>query len=200
MSSPSLRSPSARLIRPALLGATLAGALLAVASPGAGTALAHGHSTESGDAVGRPGFQNPAPGIRVAQALGDRVFNQSTPLNKALDDTLPGDSFHGYLGTPNYGDPTHGSNGSIVPLLNGNWYGMPGAAYDLAQSAGAQLPDEEGLSGDLIRNLRGTVTPGPGDPHGHDDDHGDDAHALAATSTDCDVLVGNTAVRAQGSC
>jgi hypothetical protein len=60
-----------------MISATIAGgaalsALLVVAAPGAGQAHAHAHahahgySTPSGDAVGRPGLDNPAPGVRLA--------------------------------------------------------------------------------------------------------------------------------------
>ena len=96
--------------RHTLTGAALSGAALAtvlmMAAPGSGTAYAHGYSTPPGDAVSRPGFGdednpgNPAPFVRAIQALGDRVFNQSTQFNKSLDDSRLGVNYHITFGTP----------------------------------------------------------------------------------------------------
>ncbi len=189
------------------LGA-LAAATLLIAAPGTGTAAAHGLSTPSGDAVGRKGLDNPAPLMRVAQALGDRVFNQSTPLNKALDDSALGVGYHAVLGTPDYAESTHGKNGSFLGILN-----TPGPAkdaYDAAQAAGMPLPAETDLPGVVVRMLSGVpVTPG---------NHNDAARtagsaALGAragvpkpargqqrTQGSCSKSSGTTALRAQGSC
>jgi hypothetical protein len=111
-------SSASKIGVPGLVGATVAGALLVIGSPAAGVASAHGYSTESGDAVGRPGLKNPAPELRVVQAVGDRVFNQSTPANRAFDNSPVGAYYHDRVGTPNYETPTHGSNGDYQTLLN----------------------------------------------------------------------------------
>ena len=58
-----------------------------------------------GTAIGRPDLPNPAPGLRDAQQFGDSVFNQSNPINKALDDSPIGDGYHtvfGRAGTVRY--------------------------------------------------------------------------------------------------
>lgn len=183
-----------------LTGAALGGAALAtvlmVATPGAGTAAAHGYSTPSGDAVNRPGFGdedtpgNPAPVVRAIQALGDRVFNQSTAFNKALDDSPLGVNYHIAFGTPaEEGEPaTHGSNGTINGLFNDD---RVKTAYDALQARGVTLPDEADLPGTLIRQLSGRqVTEVP-------DNH---SGASAAAVRTCTVTVAKTTLRAQGSC
>ena len=157
---------------PGLVGATLVGALLVVGSPAAGSAGAHGYSTESGDAVGRPGLKNPAPELRVVQAVGDRVFNQSTPENRALDNSAAGAYYHDRFGTPNYETPTHGSNGDYQSLLNSPKVlgGAPGKLYDFAQANGAALPDEKDMDATYLRRLSGVpesdhTHAGPVNPH-----------------------------------
>ncbi|MGI9161300.1 MAG: hypothetical protein ACR2JI_00045 [Mycobacterium sp.] len=140
----------------ALTGAVIA-AVLVVGSPAAGNAVAHGLSTPSGEAVGRVGLDNPAPVMRIVQAIGDRIFNQSTPLNQALDNSELGTGYHYAFGTPNYAAPTHGHNGVFVGILN-----TPEAkiGYDNAQAAGWSLPAEKDLPGTMIRTLSGVpVTP-----------------------------------------
>lgn len=140
----------------ALTGAVIA-AVLVVGSPAAGNAVAHGLSTPSGEAVGRVGLDNPAPGMRIVQAIGDRIFNQNTPLNQALDNSGLGAGYHYAFGTPNYAAPTHGHNGVFVGILN-----TPEAkiGYDSAQTAGWSLPAEKDLPGTMIRTLSGVpVTP-----------------------------------------
>ncbi|MGV0992701.1 MAG: hypothetical protein ACOYB7_10630 [Mycobacterium sp.] len=135
----------------ALTGAVIAAALV-VGSPAAGNAEAHGLSTPSGEAVGRVGLDNPAPLMRIAQAIGDRIFNQSTPFNQALDNSELGAGYHSAFGTPNYEAPTHGHNGIFVGILN-----LPGVKvdYDNAQAAGWSLPAERDLPGTVIRALSG---------------------------------------------
>ncbi|MCV7345826.1 hypothetical protein [Mycolicibacterium rhodesiae] len=183
--------PLRRVRAGAALSGTALAAVLMVATPGAGIAHAHGYSTPSGDAVGRPGFGsestpgNPAPGVRAVQALGDRVFNQNTAFNKALDDSPLGINYHNAFGTPNYEHPTHGSNGTVTGLLNG---GLIQTTYDSLQTRGAALPDEADLSAAVIRQLSGhhvTVA-----PH----------RSVAATASSCTVRVAKTSLRAQGSC
>jgi hypothetical protein len=134
--------------------------MLAVATPSAGIAFAHGYSTPSGDAVGRPGLDNPAPGVRLAQALGDKIFNQSTAFNKAWDTSPFGVAFHETFGTPNYEEPTHGTNGTFKGILNSN--GAITDMYNRAQAGGlGGLPDEEDLPGSLVRFVSGVpVTDG----------------------------------------
>lgn len=135
----------------ALTGAVIA-AVLVVGSPAAGNAVAHGLSTPSGEAVGRVGLDNPAPVMRIVQAIGDRIFNQSTPMNQALDNSGLGAGYHYAFGTPNYTAPTHGHNGVFVGILN-TPEGKVG--YDNAQTAGWSLPAEKDLPGTMIRTLSG---------------------------------------------
>jgi hypothetical protein len=82
-----------------------------------------------GAAVGRPNLDNPAPVLRTVQQFGDSVFNQSTPVNKALDDSPVGDGYHQVFGQQGtlrfddddqiyYYDTTTGSNGSFKGVLN----------------------------------------------------------------------------------
>ena len=52
-----------------------------------------------GTAVGRPDLNNPAPGLRAAQQFGDSVFNQSTQINKTLDDSPVGPGITTVFGT-----------------------------------------------------------------------------------------------------
>lgn len=182
-----------------MISATIAGgaalsALLVVAAPGAGQAHAHGYSTPSGDAVGRPGLDNPAPGVRLAQAVGDHIYNQKTPLNKALDDSPAGQIYHAMFGAPDYETPTHGSNGTFKGVLN-----MPGAlkdGYNAAQASGMGLPEEEDLPGTVIRAVSGAPVPAPHETTGGSS-HSSQA---AATPAKCAVRSTRTTLRAQGRC
>lgn len=183
-----------RMYTAALGGAALA-TMLVMAAPGTGLAYAHGYSTPSGDAVNRPGFGsednpgNPAPLVRAVQALGDRVFNQSTAFNKAMDDSILGVNYHITFGTPaEEGEPaTHGSNGTFTGLLNFSVYKT---AYDSLQARGANLPDEADLSGAAIRRLSGRQPAEATDHHG----------ASSAAARSCTMRVAKTTLRAQGSC
>ena len=183
-----------------MISATIAGgaalsALLVMAAPGAGQAHAHGYSTPAGDAVGRPGLDNPAPGVRLAQAVGDHIYNQNTPLNKAFDDSPAGQNYHAMFGAPDYGTPTHGSNGTYTGVLN-----MPGVlkdGYNAAQAAGRGLPEEENLPGTVIRAVSGAPVPAP---HKSTGGSSNSSHAAAATPAKCAALATRTALRAQGSC
>lgn len=173
----------------AVFGGVATGVMLVVGSPAVGVAAAHGHSTESGDAVGRPGLDNPAPGLRVVQALGDRVYNQNTPLNRAFDNSASGVYYHDQFGTPNYAAPTHGDNGKFPTLLNSNIAGgAPRTVYNGAQGLGARLPDEEDLPGTAVRALSG-IPKSSGD-----------SHARSASATNCTSASARTTVHAQGSC
>ncbi len=71
----------------------MAGGVLALAAP-AGLAFAD----TMGDTVGRPDLQNPAPGVRVAQAIGDSTFNNDTPLSKAINRSPLGTAYHKAFG------------------------------------------------------------------------------------------------------
>ena len=183
-----------------MISATIAGgaalsALLVVAAPGAGQAHAHGYSTPSGDAVGRPGLDNPAPVMRLAQAIGDHFYNQNTPLNKAFDDSPAGQNYHTMFGSPDYETPTHGSNGTFTGVLN-----MPGAlkdGYNAAQASGRGLPEEEDLPGTGIRAVSGAPVPAPHETTGGSSHS---SQAAAATPAKCAVLATRTALRAQGLC
>ncbi|WP_418004117.1 hypothetical protein ACNO8X_03150 [Mycobacterium sp. PDNC021] len=182
---------------PALAGAAVVGALMVIGSP-AGAANAHGYSTESGDAVGRPGLKNPAPELRVVQAAGDRVFNQSTPTNRALDNSPAGAYYHDRFGTPNYETPTHGSNGDYQTLLNSPKVlgGAPGKLYDFAQANGAALPDEKDMDATYIRRLSGV----PQSDHTHGGTVSEHPHTVSVAATTCGKSVGSTTISAQGTC
>lgn len=134
-------------------------AMFTMAAPGTGTAHAHGYSTPSGDAVGRPGLDNPAPLMRLAQAFGDHVFNQNTPANKALDDSVLGQNYHALFGTPNYSVPTHGHNGTFTGVFN--VAGVLKDNYNSLQAAGQGLPEESHMSGTIIRFISGAPAPTP---------------------------------------
>lgn len=91
------RKMSERSVRTrTLVGGVIAGGALAVALP---TGLASADSSASGNAVGRPAFDNPAPVVRAAQAAGDKVFNQTPGVNKTLDDSPLGEVYHTNFGT-----------------------------------------------------------------------------------------------------
>lgn len=167
----------------ALFGAAASAATLVLATPSAGISYAHGHSTPAGDAVGRPGLDNPAPVMRVIQALGDRVFNQSTDFSKLLDASTFGVAFHEVFGAPNYEEPTHGANGTWKGVLNSNITIRD--MYDRAQVSGlGGLPDEENLPGTIVRFASGIpVTEGS---------HHDTPESNKSTST---VNVSQTKVR-----
>lgn len=171
------------------LGGLFAGTVLMLSAPGAGIAQAHeGNRTESGQAVGRDGLDNPAPAVRLTQAVGDHVYNDKTALNRALNESTAGQNYHRLYGTPNYDDYIHGSNGTQVGLLNKPGYRE---LYDGLQDAGVDLPGEADLPGTLVRRVSG-VSPDTGHGHGHGDesdndeaDAGDDSmHAMAVTG-DC---------------
>jgi hypothetical protein len=179
----------------AVLGGAALAALFAVAAPGAGTAHAHGYSTPSGDAVGRPGLDNPAPGVRLTQAVGDHVFNQSTPLNKSLDDSPLGQNYHATFGTPNYDVPTHGSNGSFTGVLN--IAGPLKTNYNAAQARGTALPEEEDLPGTLVRAVSGAPEAAPHTPAAAQSPSPANSTPSPAR---CTVLVAKSSLRAQGSC
>lgn len=150
------------------VGGILAGGALLAAGP-AGSALADttqaaaDSTNPSANAVKRPDLGNPAPGVRATQAVGDRVFNQKTPVNKALDDSALGQVYHINFGTPDGGidtstgkaAPAGGANGVVKGELNvnaGKYY------YDQAQSAGIPLPDEKDLPGALPKALSGNTS------------------------------------------
>ena len=194
-----------------MISATIAGvaalsALLVVAAPGAGEAHAHGYSTPSGDAVGRPGLDNPAPVMRLAQAIGDHIYNQNTPLNKVFDASPAGQNYHTMFGSPDYEIPTHGSNGTFKGVLN-----MPGSlrdAYNGAQTAGRGLQEEEDLPGTAIRAVSRAPAPTPhetsgghsGASHETSGGHSGAPRAAASIPAKCATLVNRTTLRAQGSC
>ena len=187
------------MTRPGLLamaGVTASAAMLAVAAPFAGNAYAHGHSTAPGDAVGRPGLNNPAPVMRLVQALGDKVFNQSTSFNMIWDDSAIGVAYHEVFGAPNYEEPTHGSNGSFKGILNSNVTLKD--MYDRAQVSGLEgLPDDEDLPGSFVRFVSGVpVTDGS-----HHAARQSRTVALSVSRTNtCGTVTGKTSLRAHGRC
>lgn len=187
--------------RPSLLaiaGVTASAAVLAAATPFAGNAFAHGYSTASGDAVGRPGLNNPAPVMRLVQALGDKVFNQSTAFNKRWDDSALGVAYHDVFGGPNYDVPTHGSNGTFKGILNSNVTLRD--MYDRAQVSGlGGLPDEEDLPGSFVRFVSG-VPVTDGSHHTTPARQGRTVALSVSRTNTCGTVTGKTSLRAHGRC
>jgi hypothetical protein len=112
-------------------GLAAGGALMALAPIGVASAVKQQGEVEAntpGTAVGRPDLHNPAPGLRAAQQFGDSVFNQSTQINKTLDDSPVGAGYHtvfGNAGTVRYDKDDakyyydgKGTNGAFTGVLN----------------------------------------------------------------------------------
>ena len=95
-----------------LIGGVMAGGVLALAAP-AGFAFAD----TPGDAVGRPSLGNPAPGVRAAQAVGDSIFNNGTPLSKAINGSSLGDAYHKAFGQSDF---NRDADGELVFVGNGH--------------------------------------------------------------------------------
>ncbi|TMS52773.1 hypothetical protein [Mycobacterium sp. DBP42] len=148
------RKMSERSVRArTLVGGVIAGGALAVAVP---TGLASADSSASGDAVGRPAFDNPAPGVRATQAVGDKVFNQTSEVNKTLDDSPLGEVYHTNFGKANYDDPSKGTNGVIQGELNvnaGKYYYNQTQKYSNQYLGNKFLPDEKDLPGTLPKTI-----------------------------------------------
>jgi hypothetical protein len=132
-------------------------------------------------------LDNPAPGVRLTQAVGDQIFNQNTSFNAKLDDSPLGQNYHAAFGTPDYETPTHGTNGVWTGVLN--VAGPLKENYNASQAAGTPLPDEEDLPGTLVRAVSNAPAPKP-----HETES--DPHSAAS----CTVLARQTVLRAQGSC
>ncbi|MCV7159641.1 hypothetical protein [Mycolicibacterium brisbanense] len=167
------RKASERSVRTrTLVAGVLAGGALAAVVP---ASIASASTDPSADAVKRPAFGNPAPGVRVAQAVGDKVFNQTPGINKTLDDSPLGEGYHINFGTPaggvdtstrtasnpNPAPLTTGTNGAIQGELNvnaGKYY------YDQTQKwaeltvGNKILPDESDLPGTLPKAVAGANT------------------------------------------
>lgn len=124
-------SERSRRTRVVVGGLAAGGALMAIAPAGIAAAEKADGEVEAntpGTAVGRPDLHNPAPGLRVAQQFGDSVFNQTTPVNKALDDSPVGVGYHqvfGQAGTVRYDKEDakyyydgKGTNGAFKGVLN----------------------------------------------------------------------------------
>jgi hypothetical protein len=142
--------------------------------------------------------------MRLAQALGDKVFNQSTAVNKAFDDSIFGVAYHDAFGSPNYEEPTHGSNGTFKGFLNSN--GAITAMYDQAQaSVLSGLPDEEDLPGTLVRFVSGVPVTGgshhavPARKSGTRAVAASRSNSVSRTDT-CAAVTGRTSLRAHGRC
>jgi hypothetical protein len=152
-----------------MVGGLVAGGAMALAAPmGMASAVPTDTGNPSADAVGRPGFENPAPGVRIAQAIGDRIYNDSTPLNAALNASPLGEGYHARLGTTSTGeqienpdfDPTKpvsatnpativdpGTNGRNPGQLNIEWARLPYNALG--------LPKEKDLPGTVVKFFAG---------------------------------------------
>jgi hypothetical protein len=165
------RKASERSVRArTLVAGVLAGGAFAVSGP-AGVALAVPTNTgdPSADAVGRPAFDNPAPGVRVAQAVGDKVFNQTPGVNKTLDDSPLGEVYHTNFGTtstgvvdPKTGKVDPGTNGAVQGELNvnaGKYYYNETQKYSAQYLGNEILPDEKDLPGTLPKAHSPEPTP-----------------------------------------
>lgn len=152
-----------------MVGAMVASGAMALAAPmGMASAVPTDTGNPSADAVGRPGFENPAPVVRIAQAIGDRIYNDSTPLNAALNASPLGTGYHIRLGTTSTGeqvenpdfDPTKpvsatnpatiqdpGTNGTNPGQLNIEWARLPYNALG--------LPKEKDLPGTVVKFFAG---------------------------------------------
>ena len=125
-------SDRSRRTRTVIGGLAAGGALAAVAPVGMASAAAGANEVPadtSGAAVGRPNLNNPAPGLRTAQQFGDSIFNDSNPINGALDDSPIGTGYHQVFGQQGtlrfdeydqiyYYDTKTGYNGSFTGVLN----------------------------------------------------------------------------------
>jgi hypothetical protein len=150
-----------------LVGGVMAGGAMALAVPaGLASAVPTDTGNPSADAVGRPDLGNPAPAVRVAQAIGDKIYNDNTPLNAALNASPLGTGYHIRLGTTSTGeeidnpdydptDPTSpktiidpGTNGSNVGQLNLAWAAIP---YDALGG-----PKEADLPGTVVKHFAGS--------------------------------------------
>ncbi len=113
----------------AVIGGLAAGGALAAVAPAGMAAAEQVPADTPGAAVGRPNLDNPAPGLRTAQQFGDSIFNDTNPVNKAIDTSPIGQGYHqvfGRQGTLTYNedegiyyyDTSTGSNGSFKGVLN----------------------------------------------------------------------------------
>jgi hypothetical protein len=149
-----------------LVGGVMAGGAMALAVP---MGMAHAAPTtdtpgpthtgdKSADAVQRPAFDNPAPVVRVAQAIGDNIYNDKTPLNAALNASPLGTGYHIRMGTPSTGqlidnpdfpdDPTAPEQ-ILDPGSNGSNGGQLNLAYAAIPYGALGGPKEEDLPGTL---------------------------------------------------
>lgn len=124
-----------------VIGGFAAGGALATLAP-AGMAAAADNPADGTQvdvdspaySVGRDNLHNPAPGVRLAQTIGDQTFNDDTDINKALNGSPLGTAYHDTFGTrgdfvrvdtnnDNVPDTTKyvvgtGEEGSFTGLLN----------------------------------------------------------------------------------
>ncbi|WP_099023999.1 hypothetical protein [Mycolicibacterium palauense] len=162
-----------------LVGGVLLGAALAVGAP-AGAAAAH-EGNPSSDAVGRHPLDNPAPGVRVTQAIGDRIYNQKTAVNRALDASPSGRRYHEMFGTPNHDDPHSGTNGTYRGILNTPGAGGvgPKELYDFGREH-LGWAGEADLPAAVVKAVAGRAS-GGGHDHGEGEEgHGSDENGVAA--------------------
>jgi hypothetical protein len=146
-----------------LVGGVMAGGAMAMAVPmGAASAEPTHTGDKSADAVQRPAFDNPAPVVRVAQAIGDNIYNDKTPLNAALNASPLGTGYHIRMGTPSTGEqipnpdfddslpPSEDNPETILdPGTNGSNVGQLNLAYAAIPYGALGGPKEEDLPGVL---------------------------------------------------
>jgi hypothetical protein len=139
-----------------VVGGVTAGGLLAIIAPAGLAAAAAGENEVKADtpgaAVGRPDLKNPAPGLRAAQQFGDSIFNDSTPVNKALDTSPVGTGYHQVFGQQGdlrydqedgvyYYNTKTGYNGAFTGVLNTTPGNIVGDAIPLRE---CQLESDPG--------------------------------------------------------
>jgi hypothetical protein len=97
--------------------------------------VAHADVTDPASTVDRGPLNNgnPAPAVRMAQRVGDSVFNQDTRVNSTLDNTSWGRFYHAQYGYPDNGQypaDVAGTNGEIQGILNTPYgFGVPAVTY-----------------------------------------------------------------------
>lgn len=147
-----------------LAGGVLAGAALSITAPAAlayadeGTEAPSRPTSDKGNSLGRPALDNPAPGVRLAQNLGDTVFHPgggtTGGVQNSLNNSQLGQAYHRAFGTRGQvgedgkydanatlvddegnlidigcGAGVNGCNGSVTGVLNSPKLPQPGQVY-----------------------------------------------------------------------
>ena len=100
-------SERSKRTRTVIGGFAAGGALAAFAPAGLASAITDPDNPVTGPvspdspaySVGRDNLHNPAPGLRLAQTLGDQAFNDDNAATKALNGSPLGTAYHDTFGT-----------------------------------------------------------------------------------------------------